>query len=118
MVSEWQAARQAFAGHKSDAADLYRALVAKHPDSAELRGEFGNVLYAAGRTKEAAEQYYEAALQQLKGPQPGLAACLETVIAGIEPARAAMLREQIVQPCPYGAVGLAGAASGGTRAAK
>ncbi|MGO9172071.1 MAG: tetratricopeptide repeat protein [Rhodomicrobium sp.] len=101
MVSEWQAARQAFAGHKADAADLYRALVAKHPGNAELRGEYGNVLYAMGRTKDAAEQYYEAASLQLKGPQPGLAACLETVIAAIEPARAAKLREQIVQPCPY-----------------
>ncbi len=101
FVSEWQAARQAYAARKPEAGDLYRELVAKHPVSASLRGEYGNVLYAMGNTKEAAEQYYEAALQQLKGTQPELAACMEDVVARLDAGRAEMLREKITQPCPY-----------------
>ncbi|MGO9866730.1 MAG: hypothetical protein ACLPJY_03465 [Rhodomicrobium sp.] len=101
LVSEWQAARQAYSAHKPEAPDIYRELVAKYPDNASLRGEYGNVLYALGRSKEAAEQYYEAALQQLKGPQPELGACMEEVIARLDPALGGILREKIAQPCPY-----------------
>jgi len=101
MAAEWQAARQAAAAHRTEAEDLYRNLVARYPGIVDLRGEFGNVLYAMGRMKEAAEQYYEAALLQLKGPQPELAGCLKDVIEHIDPARAGMLQPQIIQPCPY-----------------
>ncbi len=101
LVSEWQAARQAYSAQKPEAPGTYRELVAKYPNNASLRGEYGNVLYALGRSKEAAEQYYEAALQQLKGPQPELGACMEEVIARLDPALGGMLREKITQPCPY-----------------
>ncbi|MGO9547553.1 MAG: hypothetical protein ACLPPF_22525 [Rhodomicrobium sp.] len=101
LLTDWQAARQASAAHKPEAVDLYRELVAKHPDVAALRGEFGNVLYAMGRMTEAGEQYYEAALEQLQGPQPELAACLEDVLERVDSARAGLLRAKIVQPCPY-----------------
>jgi outer membrane biosynthesis protein TonB len=103
MESGWQAARQAAATHRADAADLYRSLVIRYPGVAALRGEFGNVLYGMGRMKEAAEQYYEVAMLQLKGPQPELAACLGDIIERIDPGRAEMLRPQIVRPCPHNA---------------
>ena len=102
LMSEWQAARQAYAANKAEAVEAYRKLIAKHPQVVELRGELGNVYYALGQTKEAAEQYYEAALQHLKGPEPGLAACLAEVIKPIDAERAKVLEEKTAgHPCPY-----------------
>ncbi len=102
LMSEWQAARQAYAGNKAEAVEAYRKLIAKHPQVVELRGELGNVYYALGQKKEAADQYYEAALQHLKGPQPGLAACLAEVIKPIDADRAKVLEEKTAgHPCPY-----------------
>ena len=101
LMGAWQAARKAASARSPDAVDAYRKLVEQNPSVVALRGEFGNVLFGLGRTKEAADQFYEAALLHLKGPQPGVAICLAEVIATIDPERATDLKTKTTQPCPY-----------------
>lgn len=106
LMSEWQTARQAYAADKAKSVEAYRKLVAKHPQVVALRGELGNVYYALGQMKEAAEQYYEAALLHLKGPEPELAACLVEVIKPFDAERAKSLEERTAgHPCPRGQSG-------------
>lgn len=106
LMSEWQAARQAYAADKAKSVEAYRRLVARHPQVVALRGELGNVYYALGQMKEAVEQYYEAALLHLKGPEPGLAACLVEVIRPFDAERAKSLEEKAAgHPCPRGQSG-------------
>jgi hypothetical protein len=101
LMAEWQSARQKYSANKDEAVEAYRSLIARHPMIAELRGELGNVYYGLGRMKEAAEQYYEAALRHLQGPDPGVASCLADVIQRIDPARAEALKDKTTKPCPY-----------------
>ena len=101
LMGAWQAARKAASARSPDAVDAYRKLVEQNPNVVALRGEFGNVLFGLGRTKEAADQFYEAALLHLKGPQPGVAICLAEVIATIDPERATDLKTKTTQQCPY-----------------
>lgn len=101
LAGEWQTARRAYLEGKPNAAEVYRGLVAKYPDIADLRGELGNILYAGGQMKEAAEQYYEAALRHLNGPQPELAACLLDVVKKIDPQRGDDLQKRVTRHCPY-----------------
>lgn len=101
LMAEWQSARQKYSANKDEAVEAYRSLIARHPMIAELHGELGNVYYGLGRMKEAAEQYYEAALRHLQGPDPGVASCLADVIQRIDPARAEALKDKTTKPCPY-----------------
>lgn len=102
MMNDWQAARQTFAKSKPDAVEAYKRLVSRYPRVVALRGELGNVLYSMGRMNDAAEQYYEAALLHLEGPDPGVAACLVDVIKGIDQERARSLVAKVAgKSCPY-----------------
>lgn len=102
MMNDWQAARQTFAKSKPEAVEAYKRLVSRYPRVVALRGELGNVLYSMGRMNDAAEQYYEAALLHLEGPEPGVAACLVDVIKGIDPERARSLASKVAgKSCPY-----------------
>lgn len=57
------AARAAHArGDVAGAIALYEAVLVERPDDAAAAGELGNVLWSAGRTKEAATAYHRAAL--------------------------------------------------------
>jgi hypothetical protein len=101
LMDDWQAARAAYSARKPEAADAYAKLVEKYPDVVALHGEYGNVLFGIGRTKDAVDQYYAAALLHLRGPQPGMATCLADVIQRIDPVRAEELKTMTTQPCPY-----------------
>ena len=101
LNEEWQAARRAYQRGKPEATAEYRRLVEKYPDVIDLRGELGNILYANGLMKEAAEQYYEVALRHLQGPQPQLAACLVPTIKQIDQQRGEELESRITRSCPY-----------------
>lgn len=100
LSRRWQAAREAFNAGDQKAVGLYRALVAEFPDIPDLAGELGNVHYRLGDRQAAAEQYYEAGLRQLRGNEPGLAACTAQMLASLDPALSRKLAAMATQPCP------------------
>lgn len=112
LASAWRAAREAFNDGKPDAIDAYRSLLRAHPDVPDLAGELGNIYYAAGKWREASEQYYEAAQRYLKSPQPGYAACLLDVLRNLRAPEAERLAPQITRPCPATRAGQPGQNTG------
>ncbi|MDE2578254.1 MAG: tetratricopeptide repeat protein [Hyphomicrobiales bacterium] len=60
------AARAAYArGDATEAINLYRAVLKDNPDDVAARGELGNIYFASGRRRDAAQIYHEAALISL-----------------------------------------------------
>jgi hypothetical protein len=47
------------------AVNAYRAYIDRNPDATDARGELGNVYFAAGRLRDAAEMYFEVATRHL-----------------------------------------------------
>ncbi|MGV6847949.1 MAG: tetratricopeptide repeat protein [Marinibacterium sp.] len=58
----------------------YNQFISLHPDSAAAWGELGNVYFNSGRTAEAAQAYYEAALLLLSEGRARSARALEPAI--------------------------------------
>lgn len=56
-----QARRAFWDQDNATALSRYRSLIAARPDDPDLHGEYGNVLFAEGKTKAALEQYEKAA---------------------------------------------------------
>jgi tetratricopeptide (TPR) repeat protein len=76
-----RAAREAFErGEVNESIALYRQQLARDPSDIDARGELGNVLSGAGRLKEAAEAYYEAALRLSRAGQGARAQALAAVV--------------------------------------
>lgn len=94
----WIAARRAFAnGDAAQAVSLYRQLVADNPGNADVAGELGNVYMAMGKPQAAAEQYYEAGLRMLQGPNKMRANSVLGVLNQVAPDKAAELRRKIFE---------------------
>ncbi len=77
-------ARAAFARHDVlSSINAYRGYIDRNPDAVEARGELGNVYFANGRLRDAAQAYFEAAMLKLKaGDIPGAQAFLGAVRQG------------------------------------
>lgn len=77
-------AREAFARHDVlSSINAYRGYIDRNPDAVEARGELGNVYFANGRLRDAAQAYFEAAMLKLKaGDVAGAQAFLGAVRQG------------------------------------
>ncbi len=60
-------AREAYARHDTlGSINAYRGYIDRNPKAVEARGELGNVYFATGRLRDAAQAYFEAAMLKLK----------------------------------------------------
>jgi len=100
LVKSWQLARQYYATGKAEAEIAYLALIKNYPNNPDLPGELGNIYYNAGKLNQAATQYYNAALIQLNGSRPGIAACILGVLERIDAGKADALRGKLTRACP------------------
>jgi tetratricopeptide (TPR) repeat protein len=92
-------ARDAYArGDAIAAVNAYQAYIKKHSDSADARGELGNVYYSEGNLTEAAQVYYDAANLLIAQKKVDQAARLATIIAQINPGLANELAAKMPQP--------------------
>ncbi|MCI4680853.1 hypothetical protein K9U39_01325 [Rhodoblastus acidophilus] len=75
-------ARAAYARHDAAAAiSAYRAYIDRNPATCEARGELGNIYFAEGRKRDAAQMYSECAIKRLEaGDIPGAIALISPVI--------------------------------------
>jgi tetratricopeptide (TPR) repeat protein len=97
-VATIEAARAAHSrGDVSTAIRLYDELIAARSDDVALRGELGNVYWAAGRLQEAAKAYNGAALVLLAAHRVEEAGRLEAAVRKGDPALADDLARRITE---------------------
>ena len=97
-VDSIDAARGAHSrGDIATAVRLYEDLIAKRPDDVGLRGELGNVYWAAGRLQEAAKSYYGAALTLIAARRLDEAKGLEGAVRKGDPALADDLARRLAE---------------------
>jgi hypothetical protein len=78
-------------GDVAGAIALYEAVLVERPDDAGAAGELGNVLWSAGRTREAATAYHRAALALIAAGRAGEARALVAPIRQGDPSLGADL---------------------------
>ncbi len=91
-----QSPRAAFArGDIDQSISLYQELLKKEPGDVDARGEFGNVLFGAGRLQEASRTYYETALRLAQASDGERARALEPIIRRNAPQLADRLENEL-----------------------
>ena len=100
-------ARKAFWSHDYKKAEAdYRVLIKQYPNSPELYGELGNVLYDIGQRQAAGEQYAKAAeLYFTQGHIPAARALLP-IVSQLAPKQAETLQKNMIaahakRPAPF-----------------
>lgn len=97
-IELWRAARlAAWRGELERSVSLYRELEEREPKSVDAPGELGNVLMRMGDWNAAAEAFGEAAMRAHADGQVEGAWYLHSVVAGLDPERAANLRERLAE---------------------
>ncbi len=92
----WRQARlAAWQGELELAVKRYRELAEQAPQSIDAYGEMGNVLMRMGDWSSAADAYQRAALRAAGSGELRTAWYLHSVVAGLDPQRAAELRKEI-----------------------
>jgi len=101
LMHTWQQARiAAWYGNFSTAIDYYQTVITLQPTNYDAYGEMGNVMLQAGDWEGAAEAYYQAAHLLNQARQPQMAWNLLNVIAGLSPAKAEKLYQELMQQAP------------------
>lgn len=89
-------ARQAYARKDINAAiDAYRAYLAQNPDAIGARGELGDVYFAAGRKRDAAQLYFQCATKSLDAGNIAGAKALVGAVREGDPAMADDLERRV-----------------------
>lgn len=92
MVARWQNARELYSqGNSTGAAEIYNALAADYPNSADIHGETGNLYYNLGQFSKAATHYYEVGAISARKGDMQMAQYMWNLLQRISPAKAAEL---------------------------
>jgi len=101
LLHTWQQARTAaWYGDLNTAIEYYQTVITLQPDNYDAYGEMGNVMLRAGDREGAVEAYYQAARLLNKTPQRMMAWQLLNVIAGLSPAKAQQLYQELMESWP------------------
>lgn len=101
LMRTWQQARiAAWYGDFNTSIDYYQSLITLQPTNYDAYGEMGNVMLRAGDREGAAEAYYQAAHLLMQTHQQEMAWYLLNVIAGLSPAKAEKLYQELMQHPP------------------
>lgn len=94
----WVEARRLFwAQDLPKAEQAYRKLVTENADEPDLPGELGNLYLMQGRVDEAVDQYYEAGLRALRGPNRSKAGAIISDLSRLDRGKAEALRRQAME---------------------
>lgn len=82
-------------GRNAEAADAYRGIIRRYPDSYAAFGELGNIYYAQGKRQDAASSYYQAALRLLQAGYSQEAERLASTVRSLDPVLGGSLQTKI-----------------------
>ncbi|MDR3395779.1 MAG: hypothetical protein P4L70_12310 [Parasulfuritortus sp.] len=83
--------------HYGAAIHIYDTYLDAHPNDADAWGEVGNVRLTAGRPREAAQNFYEAATRLIDQGRMGAVYPLLPIITQYQPQLAAILRQKMAK---------------------